>query len=261
MTEWDWISSLSDRSLSGELHLVAQPRKLFRLGWAFLNRVRHLMPTERDRIALDVTSDYADGRAGQLELVEAWTAAEVDGCMGIWAPQECWEECCAPDLDEWPFLGSAVHHAREPVEFAVHASLVAARLAGGGFRVAVNGPGYAEYAAERRAQYPIYREVIGDPGAPPRPAPVRLATCLHVRQLLALIDSREAPERMVLMALADALEESGCVDTALLNHLRADTEHFRGCWAVERAAGREMVRLRREGAVLSPRGRYRGGYR
>ena len=33
--------------------------------------------------------------------------------------------------------------------------------------------------------------------------------------------------------LADALEDAGCVDEALLAHCRASGAHVRGCWAVD----------------------------
>jgi hypothetical protein len=36
-----------------------------------------------------------------------------------------------------------------------------------------------------------------------------------------------------LPALADALEEAGCTDAALLGHLRSAAPHVRGCWALD----------------------------
>jgi hypothetical protein len=33
--------------------------------------------------------------------------------------------------------------------------------------------------------------------------------------------------------LADALEESGCDHTDILNHLRQPGEHVRGCWVLD----------------------------
>ena len=38
--------------------------------------------------------------------------------------------------------------------------------------------------------------------------------------------------------LSDALEEAGCDDTAILNHLRSPGPHVRGCWAVDLLTGR-----------------------
>jgi hypothetical protein len=39
--------------------------------------------------------------------------------------------------------------------------------------------------------------------------------------------------------LADALEEAGCKDQAILDHLRQPGPHFRGCWPVDLLFARE----------------------
>lgn len=41
-----------------------------------------------------------------------------------------------------------------------------------------------------------------------------------------------------LPILADALEEAGCDDPAMLTHLRGDGPHCRGCWVVDLALGK-----------------------
>jgi hypothetical protein len=41
-----------------------------------------------------------------------------------------------------------------------------------------------------------------------------------------------------LPILADALEDAGCTDEALLGHCRQPGEHFRGCWAIDLLTGR-----------------------
>jgi hypothetical protein len=42
-----------------------------------------------------------------------------------------------------------------------------------------------------------------------------------------------------LPILADALEEAGCTDQAILDHLRGPGPHTRGCWAVDLLLSRE----------------------
>ncbi len=39
--------------------------------------------------------------------------------------------------------------------------------------------------------------------------------------------------------LADALEESGCLDLAILGHLRSPCPHVRGCWCLDLILGKE----------------------
>jgi hypothetical protein len=38
--------------------------------------------------------------------------------------------------------------------------------------------------------------------------------------------------------LADALEEAGCTDAAILDHCRQPGEHVRGCWVVDLLLGK-----------------------
>jgi hypothetical protein len=42
-----------------------------------------------------------------------------------------------------------------------------------------------------------------------------------------------------LAVLADALEEAGCDNRDILNHLRSSGPHVRGCWALDLVFNRE----------------------
>ena len=37
--------------------------------------------------------------------------------------------------------------------------------------------------------------------------------------------------------LADALEEAGCIHTAILEHCRLESRHARGCWVLDSILG------------------------
>lgn len=41
-----------------------------------------------------------------------------------------------------------------------------------------------------------------------------------------------------LPILADALQDAGCEDAGLLDHLRGDGPHVRGCWALDLILGK-----------------------
>ena len=58
-----------------------------------------------------------------------------------------------------------------------------------------------------------------------------------VRGLAEAIDEERAWDRMPI--LADALEDAGCAEPALLDHLRQAEGHARGCWALDLLLGRE----------------------
>lgn len=48
-----------------------------------------------------------------------------------------------------------------------------------------------------------------------------------------------ALDSLTLMALADAMEEAGCVERDILAHLRSSLPHFQGCWALDLILGLE----------------------
>jgi hypothetical protein len=55
----------------------------------------------------------------------------------------------------------------------------------------------------------------------------------HLAQ--ALYDDRAFDQ---LPILADALEEAGCQDQSILDHLRSPGPHVRGCWPLDLILGR-----------------------
>jgi hypothetical protein len=58
-----------------------------------------------------------------------------------------------------------------------------------------------------------------------------------VRQLAQAAYDERAFER--LPVLADALEEAGCADAAILAHCRGPGPHVRGCWVLDLLLGKE----------------------
>jgi hypothetical protein len=55
-------------------------------------------------------------------------------------------------------------------------------------------------------------------------------------------DDRQLPAGILdpsrLAVLADALEDAGCTDRAILDHLRGPGVHVRGCWCVDLLLGK-----------------------
>jgi hypothetical protein len=91
------------------------------------------------------------------------------------------------------------------------------------------------YEAERRFQCDLLRDLVN----PFDPRPVHLAWLAAndgaAVKLARSIYHERALER--LPVLADALEDAGCADAAILNHCRGD-EHARGCWLLDALLGR-----------------------
>jgi hypothetical protein len=50
-----------------------------------------------------------------------------------------------------------------------------------------------------------------------------------------VLDERD---EVAILVLADALEEAGCAEDALLEHCRSGVTHVRGCWALDAILGK-----------------------
>src|SRR5262249_33545099 len=94
----------------------------------------------------------------------------------------------------------------------------------------------AREGAEHHAQAMLLRCLVGNPFRPPASCP---ASCSAFVSSLAqaAYDHRHLPSGHLdparLTILADALEEAGCTDQDILDHLRSPGPHTRGCWPVD----------------------------
>jgi hypothetical protein len=93
-------------------------------------------------------------------------------------------------------------------------------------------------ANENGAQSSLLRDVVGNPFRLIAFDPTWLAwnggTVPKLAQ--AIYDERRFAD---LPILADALEEAGCSEPAILSHCRSDGQHVRGCWVVDLLLGKE----------------------
>ena len=96
------------------------------------------------------------------------------------------------------------------------------------------------YDAECAAQAALLREVFGDPFRPVAFAWAGLMLCDPPARALSGMARRiyEESDWSALPVLADALEEAGCTEEALLAHLRGPGPHVRGCWALDLLLGK-----------------------
>jgi hypothetical protein len=266
MTERDWLDLSGPEDLYGELAAVVQPRKLFQLGTSFLTRARPYVRDEAILFAVDVTRDYVAGKGDVRELLERWTAAEQATGQGVWTAAHSWAEdsyydwCPCPtcerrraQIDE-PVVSRSVREGiRDPAWYAARAAWFAHDLI---VAAAPRKKREKRRLAERSVQWLLFRDLVGDPLAPAGPAPVTRAEAPGVAQILASLEGEERLDSLALLALADALEEAGCREQSMLSHLRDAGPHFAGCWAVERAAGRERIELPVDDEDVWPLERY-----
>jgi hypothetical protein len=245
MTEAEWLAGTDPQPLLEFLRESGKvsDRKLRLLACAFCRRTWHLLPDQRPRRAVDLAERYADGGAGAAELAEA--ARQAGSTL--------WD---APTGMAARDAAASARDALDPVASrAVAAGPTAAAVAGGATlgipRRRNNRPSRKwkgvwdrAFADEQRGQSGLIRDLFGNPFRTAAVDPAWLAWRggTVARLVQAAYDERDLPSGHLdparLVVLADALEEAGCADPALLGHLRSGGEHVRGCWAVDALLGK-----------------------
>jgi hypothetical protein len=92
--------------------------------------------------------------------------------------------------------------------------------------------------SERSPQCDLLRCVVGNPFRRPVLDPAWLKwSNSTVHKIAHAIAAERTFENLPI--LADALEEAGCTDAAILDHCRSCGEHVHGCWLVDLILGKE----------------------
>lgn len=162
---------------------------------------------ERSRRAVDVAERHADGLAKKAELQKARKGAEDATCEKIWDG--------LPSADD----------------LTAYATKMSGEQASNGL-----------WRAAHQAPIGLLRCVFGNPFRPAAIAPEWLTPTVESLGQAAY-DERDLPSGEIdvrrLAVLSDALEEVGCTDVDLLDHLRVPGPHVRGCWALDLILGKQ----------------------
>ena len=157
------------------------------------------------RRAVEVAERFADGQANESDLAE------------VYDPQ---------------FEGYHNEQATMAAEPNVYyaADLASDHVADFLAQPTVDDPGdEIAFEFELGAQCALVRELVGNPFRP-----VVLAPALRTPAVVALAQAMYEDRRFDEMPLlADALEEAGCTEEAILKHCREPGEHVRGCWVID----------------------------
>jgi hypothetical protein len=221
MTEAEWLKSIEPQAMLKHLQgkkRVLTERKLRLFAVACSRRVWEVMP-HVGREAVEVAEQYADGRVKKQALTAAFYAA------------------VQVTVEDEDITGPDEYEANQALFAALHA--VGKR---DGMVItpqnAVDARNDGDVEGEHTCQSAILRDIVGNPFRPVPVSPAWLAwDSGTVGKLAQTIYDERAFDR--LPVLADALEEAGCADEAILSHLRGHGPHYRGCWAVDLLLGRE----------------------
>jgi hypothetical protein len=216
-----WLTSdIPSAMLIGRWQTVS-PRKRRLFGCACCRHALDSLTEERSRRAILISEAFADGVVGEAELKEAHDAAKA------WA----WEVANSGHKDE-----SLCYFGVASAAYPGNASIAASNA----FVEAAEGE--LAKSATRLLHANLLRDIVGNPFNPVV-ADSSWLTPTVVLIAQAAYDNRTFPEGTLatdrLAILSDALEDTGCTDTAILEHLRGPGPHVRGCFAVDCLLGKE----------------------
>jgi hypothetical protein len=233
VNEDEWLASIHPGLMLPFLWDRVQPsdRKLRLFACACCRRIWHLLTDERSQRAVRVAELFADTLATAEEL----KTAEEDA----WAVWEADLERESPGRgmldglgDSYPFSAAAYNAAIQPRWWGAAPAFVAP------YQIILDGSSLAEGAD----QCVLVRDIFGNPFRPVTINPAWLTPTVE-SLAQAAYDERLLPagelDRDRLAILADALEDAGCDDDTILNHLRQPGSHVRGCWALDLLLGKE----------------------
>jgi hypothetical protein len=227
MTEEEWLAASNVRDM---LAFLAE-RNLFerQVGlWivACCRQVQHLLDAGDPLKAIDAAERYVEEEI-QKETLMNWRrrARHVRREMGADVPTERRQACDAIGPALWSLCGYCYRYKPSRITQTLLAE--SRRL----------GTREGSKSIEGRLAG-LLRDCVGNPFQR-RPAgkPAWLAANggLAGRLANSIYDERKFGE---LPILADALEDAGCAEAMLLEHLRGPGPHERGCWALDVILGR-----------------------
>src|SRR5579872_3333998 len=247
MTEEQWLSS-SDPAAMLQF-LQGSERKLRLFACACVRRIWYLLLDERLRRAIEAAERHADGDISDRELGAAVSAAHRARRRLDHAWRAAYDAARYQPGTASGNATSAVQYVPSAVADATVSSvpptaityfqgdrLVTEEIPMNPLRAAYN----AAIAGEHAAQASVLRDIFGP--LPFRPVTVNPGWAAWndgtVRRLAeAIYEERSRPEGLLdttrIGVLADALEDAGCADVTLLEHLRGPGPHVRGCWVVD----------------------------
>ncbi len=246
MSEEEWPTYRSEpKVMLSWLRTKASNRKKRLFGCACCRRIWNLIGNEKSRSAVLLAERFADG----LLTVEDRSAAHAEAEVIAQQPSSpdqhnraLW--ACANVLHK--YAGIAVNASYNAVQVVQWDALVRAGFYRAGQPVsyspefnAVNSRAYDE---EKGEQCSLVRELFGNPFCPMPPRQGKRRWEEQRRQWLDA-NNRVASKLAEVIydqgrfldapILADALEEAGCTEGAILDHLRGPGTHVRGCWVLD----------------------------
>jgi hypothetical protein len=229
MGEHDWLIGVDAQAMLDHALTFATERKLRLFACGCLRRYWPLLKFIRQRQAVEFAERWADGLADLDQRPAMEERLQMDAGDPPYFEAYLFQAAAAV-INE-----SAAEAARQCRELTMqHAVRAEAEELPPGVNEARMIA--AARTAEGRGQCGVLRELLGNPFRPSVVRPEWLSAnsgaARHLARLIA--DEGRFAE---LGILADALEDGGCDDEALVRHLREPAGHLRGCWGLDAVLG------------------------
>ena len=206
MAEQQWLKCDEPLKLLLQLQGKMSARKARLFGCACWGRAKYYPEEPLRRRALEMLEEYADRRVKRREAMAAVKMAIQGGALPGYFTEFFWSAHCTD---------AAFIVSQDAFPWAVYEYVVGARD--------------VDLRPERRTHADVLRDIVGNPFHPVAVTPA-WRTPAAVALARTAYEERHFED---LPLLADALEEAGCTDDAILTHLRGSGPHVRGCWVVD----------------------------
>jgi hypothetical protein len=243
VTEAEWLASNDPKAMVWQLRSLfnlrkkRKRRKLRLFAVACCHRIRHLLEQPEAVHALTLAEQCADGQVSEAEMLAVSTQVWKMH-SGVWDAYQAVAKASSR-IPTYTFRSGYVDGPDYLAACAVWRSTLWEHI-----KTAPDPPRHEKpnaaassaKAAERDIQADNLRCVFGNPFRPlptflawRTPSVVSLARAAYEDR--DLVNGQLEPARLAV--LSDALEEAGCTDQAILDHLRGPGPHVRGCWPVD----------------------------
>ncbi len=232
MTEGEWLTCPDVLALLAEpaVNDPRQRRRLRLFSVACCRRLSRFIDDERLWKCLDASVRYADGKLKDSGLGR-WTAEANKSWIAV-------EQSSKRTRNK-----AAVVRAHHAIAYTCLADRYGAYGSAARIILGAEKDFGKPFLEEMRSLFPhLLRDIFGNPFRPLVLAPAILSTAI-TSLAQAAYEERTSPSGELdparLAVLADALEEAGCSEQAILDHLRGPGPHVRGCWPVDLVLARQ----------------------
>jgi hypothetical protein len=248
--EAEWLACTDPQKMLEFLKHKASERKLRLFACACCRRIWLLLIDQPSRDAVEVVERHVDGQARKKELKAALLAARgvlrresaaSDNMLALaaMAAVSSSNQCANSAALGMLHTADAAESEANP-----NGPKLTRPIFGWGHEAEIMAYVRVVYAEAHRAYCDLLRCIFGNPFRSVTISPAALAwnDAIIVRLAQTAYEERHLPEGTLdngrLSVLADALEEAGCADADILDHLRSPGSHVRGCWTVDLCLGK-----------------------